>query len=215
MNKISDLKAGDDIITYHFGKVKVKSIRIHDIYMDKVIIERCGIEYPFNDFGIDWQKTKELNNKQMKEFIIECPSGFEVDKEKSTFEKIVFKEIENKLPMSVEEIPNRNWFIGGDGIVYNTNGIGAKDKNQVSTKERAEAFLALMQLVELRDAWNGDWKAEFSNNEIKYLIFRVRNEIMFHHNTPTNCVLHFKSEQLRDQFAEQFKDLIETAKELL
>jgi hypothetical protein len=38
----------------------------------------------------------------MKEFIIECPSGYEIDKEKSTFEKIVFKEIGVKFPESAE-----------------------------------------------------------------------------------------------------------------
>ena len=68
----------------------------------------------------------------MKDFIIECPSGFEVDKEKSTFEKIVFKEIENKLPMSVEEIPNRDWFIfNGKAECIRAN----KHKENLTAKE--------------------------------------------------------------------------------
>ena len=199
MNKISDLKAGDYIITYHFGKVKVKSIRIHDIYMDKVIIERCGIEYPFNDFGIDWEKTNELNNKQM-EFKIEVPQGFEIDKDKSTFEKIVFKEIQNKLPMSVEEIPNRKWYISLSGDIRQTSSM--EDKNNLSTKERAEAFLALMQLVELRDKWNGD-------SERHQFLIAVRG------GDSHSELISFKNSELRNKFEKQFKDLIEQAKELL
>ena len=36
------------------------------------------------------------------------------------------------------------------------------DKNLLSSKEEAEAFLALMQLRQLRKAWVGDWKQEKS-----------------------------------------------------
>ena len=163
----------------------------------------------FQESSFNWQKTNELNNKQMKEFIIECPSGFEVDKEKSTFEKIVFKEIENKLPMSVEEIPNRDWFINSVGSIHKYE--NSKSKNHLSTKERAEAFLALMQLVELRDAWNGDWKADYNNgNQSKYCVM-IKKGI----TGRTAFSLCFKSGALRDQFAEQFSELIENAKELL
>ena len=149
----------------------------------------------------------------MKELIIECPSGFEVDKDKSTFEKIVFKEIENKLPMSVEEIPNRKGFYIDSSCKILCG--GSKGKNNISTYERAEAFLALMQLVDLRDAWNGDWKADWSKMNRKYCIIFSEDKIC---KLVMNCAsspLNFKSEQLRDQFSEQFKDLIETAKELL
>lgn len=170
---------------------------------------KSGAKYELNESSINWQKTNELNNKQMKEFIIECPSGFEVDKEKSTFEKIVFKEIENKLPMSVEEIPNRDWFINSVGSIHKYE--NSKSKNHLSTKERAEAFLALMQLVDLRDAWNGDWKADYNNESQRKFCIMIKKGLTLRAAYP----LYFKSGELRDQFAEQFKDLIETAKELL
>ena len=199
MNKISDLKVGDKVALMN-GDI--------DIFIH--IMGGCGAArlekylHVHND-RIDWQKTNKLNNKQMKEFLIECPSGFEVDKEKSTFEKIVFKEIENKLPMSVEEIPNRKFYITNDSnIVINNNkrvlSTGRSCINQLSTKERAEAFLALMQLVELRDVWNGDSERHL------YLIYSENR---------TSNLLSFKTLELRNQFSEQFKDLIETAKELL
>lgn len=35
-----------------------------------------------------------------KEFKIQMPEGYEIDKENSTFEKIVFKKIEKELPKS-------------------------------------------------------------------------------------------------------------------
>jgi len=203
MNKISDLKVGEQV-----------ALKNGDI--DIFVSIRRGCKgailknyHHTHNYQIDWQKTNELNNKQMKEFIIECPSGFEVDEDKSTFEKIVFKEIENKLPMSVEEIPNRKgWYIDSTSKILCG---GSKGKNNISTYERAEAFLALMQLVELRDAWNGDWKADYNNgNQPKFCVMIGKGLTI-----RGVYALHFKSGALRDQFAEQFKDLIEQAKELL
>ena len=139
------------------------------------------------------------------ELKIEVPKGYEIDKEKSTFEKIVFKEIENKLPTSVEEIKTNSkfyYYIVSGGIVEETP-CTSRDKNDLSTKERAEAFLALMQLVELRDAWNGD-------SERHNCFLSVYNS-----RSVYNDLLTFKNSKLRDQFEIQFKDLIETAKELL
>lgn len=102
--------------------------------------------------------------------------------------------------MSVEEIPNRDWFIfngQAQGILVN------KHKENVSTKERAEAFLALMQLVELRDKWNGD------SERHPFLI------TLSFSPQKNSELISFKTFELRNKFAEQFKDLIETAKELL
>lgn len=209
MNKISDLKVG--------GKVYDKNHGEHIVYEKGYFysnFKKIGLIFTKNgedicEHEIDWQKTTELNNKQMKEFIIECPSGFEVDKEKSTFEKIVFKEIENKLPVSVEEIPNRNFYIDAGGGVREIN--DCSHINQLSTKERAEAILALMQLVELRDAYNGDWKADYNNESQRKFCIMIKKGLTLRAGYP----LYFKSGELRDQFAEQFKDLIEAAKELL
>lgn len=40
----------------------------------------------------------------MKKLKIESPSGYEIDKEKSTFEKIVFKKVKKELPATLEEV---------------------------------------------------------------------------------------------------------------
>ena len=206
MNKISDLKVGYKIVTKGLHEAKIKNILFKPCYGWSIFcVFKSGAKYELNESSINWQKTNELNNKQMKELKIEVPEGYQIDKEKSTFEKIVFKEIENKLPMSVEEIPNRKFYITNDSnIVINNNkrvlSTGRSCINQLSTKERAEAFLALMQLVELRDVWNGDSERHL------YLIYRENK---------TSNLLSFKTLELRNQFSEQFKDLIEIAKELL
>lgn len=211
MNKISDLKVGDKVATNNYGIGTVFYIEGDMVQILKTEIKPSGCNY-FFDYEIDWQKTTELNKKQMKEFIIECPSGYEIDKENSTFEKIVFKEIGFKFPESVAEIPRDYYFsYTGEIVKYS----GGHHITGLSTKERAEAFLALMQLVELRDYVNGDWKADFTSRDIKYCITFNQNEIYKTELISCNCPLHFKSAEIRDQFAEKYKSLIETAKELL
>lgn len=46
----------------------------------------------------------------MKELKIEVPEGYEIDKEKSTFEKIVFKKIKVELPKTWDEFCEQNSF---------------------------------------------------------------------------------------------------------
>ena len=197
MNKISDLKVGDKVVLWSDGKI--------DTVTKLTFCGGANLAKSRHIHGnnVNWQKTNELNNNQMKELIIEAPTGMEVYLENKT---IKFRgKTENKLPMSVQEIPNRNWFLTHKLEDY-----------KLSTKERAEAFLALMQLVELRDAWNGDFDPEISKGEKKlFAINKYGDTILTSEGYFSVGVLYFGKRLLRDKFAEQFKDLIETAKELL
>ena len=153
----------------------------------------------------------------MKTLEIQIPQGHEIDRDNSTFEKIVFKEIEvqSKYPKSVEEVKGRDWFIKSECEVQKA--YISNDKNNLSSEGRAEAFLALMQLVELRDAYNEiDGGKEFEYGKDNYLLFVYKCKII--KSTDTTgfySVLHFRKESTRDLFYERFKDKIETAKELL
>ena len=145
---------------------------------------------------------------------IEVPEGYEIDKENSTFETIKFKE-KSKLPMSWEGLGDiTGYYIDSTSSLKNCYGYSCRGKENLwPTKELAEAALALSQLLQLRDRWNGDWKQEYGVPSFAILnrhdkLFRATIE---DYNTP----LVFKSNQLRDKFLETFKDLIETAKPLL
>lgn len=142
-----------------------------------------------------------METKQIK---IEVPQGYEIDKEQSTFENIILKPIEEKLPLSYFEIPNLNYSI-----------FDPHRRLNLSTENRVKAFIALIQLVELRDAWNGDWKANWKNGIDKYCIKFFQQDVEVEKSCYTNFPLHFKTKELAEKFAKQFKDLINEAKELL
>lgn len=88
-------------------------------------------------------------------------------------------------------------------------------KDILPNKETAEAFLALMQLIQLRNCYNGVWEPDWTDGEIKYTIMNGLNNLEKARNADISHVLAFKSEELRDQFLENFRDLIEIAKPLI
>lgn len=155
----------------------------------------------------------------MKTLRIEIPNGHEIDIEKSDISKgvVVFKEVTKKYPISVKDI-DRPFFIDAFGDILRGGGIGYQGVNQVSTKERAEALIALIQLVELRDAWNkiDDFEADWTDrNESKYCIINRAGKVEIEEMLTWVTPLSFGSAETSELFFEAFRDLIEKAKEFL
>ena len=156
---------------------------------------------------------------ETKEFKIQVPKGYEIDKEKSTFEKIVFKKVDKGLPKTWEEVGViKGWYTyAGGSINYFSEGISTKcaDRNIFPTKEEAEASLALAQLCQLRDIYNDGWKPDWKDNFVKYTLYFWKDNINQINSTGARNLLAFKNATIRDKFLENFRDLIETAKPLL
>lgn len=167
---------------------------------------------------------------------INVPEGYAIDKENSTFECIKFKPIENELPKTWEEFCesypqklNECYIKHNSSILemaYESRRRAVEDKNFLPNKETAEAMLALCQLIQLRDCYNDGWIPDWSKTNptkvwwnisdiSKYTIYFNENRITCGLETSRQQVLAFKTAELRDQFLENFRDLIETAKPLL
>lgn len=151
----------------------------------------------------------------MKTKAVEMPDGYEFSHVGDNGE-IIVKKIKSKYPLSVKEVGDRDWCIASNGEVDDFP--FSRNINQLSTKERAEAFLALMQLVELRDAWNKvdgfvvDWN-DFEQD--KWCITPSSGNVEFNIYGNMSRVLFFNTLEKAKLFAETFKYLILTAKELL
>nr|DAS14849.1 MAG TPA: hypothetical protein [Caudoviricetes sp.] len=157
---------------------------------------------------------------ETKEMKIQAPEGYEIDKEKSTFEKIIFKKDNKELPKTWEEVGViKGWYTyAGGSIDYFSEGNSTNyaDRNIFPTKEEAEACLVLAQLCQLRDRYNDGWKPDWKNStETKHIIEINRNYIVKNFYNHTKRILAFKTKNIRDKFLENFKDLIEIAKPLL
>lgn len=162
----------------------------------------------------------------MKELNIQVPEGYEVDKEKSTFEKIIFKKIENKLPKTWEEFCEQNsvnnpecYITGYSEIrklsVFPRNRDFFVDKTLLSTKEDAEAHLALIQLRRLRDVYRQGWIPDWRNCSNKWCIYYIENGLTIFPFVSNNRFLSFQSQEIAREFFKNFRDLIEKAKDLI
>ena len=150
---------------------------------------------------------------QEKKLKINIPEGYEIDKEKSTFEEIVFKKVEDplaKLPKTWEEYCKQtkdceSYFhtrypkpcireSSFDGMYC-----------EFSTEKRVKQYVALGKLLKLRDYWVGDWKRNLDNIYVIY-----KNVIMA--TMPNNDFpLTFPTREMAKEFKNCFEDLIKEA----
>jgi len=155
----------------------------------------------------------------MKTLKINVPKGYEIDKEQSTFENIVFKEIKKDLPKSWEEIENlQGFFVGYSSVIKETDDDVEKTKynrNIFATQEQAEASIALAQLSQLRDVYRQGWAPDWNDTNPKYVIEFNQNGIHKNIWYSLNNFLSFQSKEIAEQFLENFRDLIEKAKPLM
>jgi len=152
-----------------------------------------------------------------KSIEVEIPKGYEIDKELSTFTKIVFKE--RKLPETWKELKVvKGWYINNDAEtvkVKKGEPIYYSSKKLFPTLELAEASLALSQLLQLRERYNDGWKPDWLDHAEKYCIHVYENEITTEVRYRSNILFAFKSNELCYEFLENFEDLLNVVKPLL
>lgn len=169
-------------------------------------------------------KTKELK--------ITIPEGQEIDwQESAKQEKIVFKKKENTKPRSWEEycrnFKGELFFENNNDIdsVVIKNGMSYIAKSYVPSKELAEAFLAMMQLMSLRqdwihkwsveqnltEDWEPNWKGDADNWCVIFKEYKLKVDLFYYNAFP----LSFPTKEMATDFMNYFKDLLEIAKPLI
>lgn len=78
-----------------------------------------------------------------------------------------------------------------------------------------KAFEALAKLIWLRNCYNEGWQPDFNDNNWKYAIEKYKDTIETVRLCFSNRILVFKTEEIRDKFLEEQRELLEIAKPLL
>ena len=154
----------------------------------------------------------------MKELKITPPEGYEIDKDKSTFENIVFKELKKGLPKSWYDLEKITGYYVSDKAEIDSTSICDclnVHKNIFKTEEQAEASIALAQLSQLRDVYRDGWIPDWTGGMDKYCIVFFDSRIKKDKFTFYNHFLSFQDIKTRDLFLENFIDLIEKVKPLM
>ena len=164
----------------------------------------------------------------MNEVKIQIPDNCVLIKDGNTY---IVKEKGNKLqkqepPRSWKEFCERFPLKNGEAYIDVNSEIDVSNckcsrnvsssKNWCTSKEEAKAFLALMQLRQLRKAWVGDWE-QSKENSCAGIFYSVS-----HDELTVSCakfwisiVLSFPTKIMAEDFLGCFRDLCETAKFLL
>lgn len=163
---------------------------------------------------------------ETKELKIQIPEGYEIDKEESTFEKIVFKK-KNANPRSWEEYCNLQIINNKKG--YGINGPTSRIeevywdsctdsdlwRNVLPSIELAKASRTMMQLMSIRDAWIGNWQPCWDGRTIHYCIVHYNNGYTINGCNQCCHALSFPTEEMALDFMNCFKNLLEVAKPLI
>lgn len=82
-------------------------------------------------------------------------------------------------------------------------------------EEYERAFEALKKLTILRDYYNEGWQPDWEDEEEKFSIQVCEGEFHTFESIECQRVVSFKTEEIRDKFLEEQRELLETAKLLL
>lgn len=163
-------------------------------------------------------KKVETNMNEVK---IQIPDNCELIMDGDTY---VVREKKQEPPRSWREFcknyprTTNEYFIGYNSSIDKILGTSIprdaeQDKNICVSKEEAEAFLALMQLRQLRKAWVGDWTP--SGESYYSISYEINNTFEIRCYKYGVRSLSFPSGEMAEDFLNYFKDLCETAKILL
>uniref|UniRef100_UPI0039A44A74 hypothetical protein n=1 Tax=Ornithobacterium rhinotracheale TaxID=28251 RepID=UPI0039A44A74 len=114
----------------------------------------------------------------------------------------------------LEEI--QGYYVDSTSKIKSYNGRAKNyNKNVFPAKEEADAVLALSQLCQWRNKYNGGWWPDWNDEQVKAVIIFLGDnpeiDVFFNRKR----VLAFKDEDTAQKFLKDFRDLIEKAKPLL
>jgi hypothetical protein len=84
----------------------------------------------------------------------------------------------------------------------------ACNKNMLPTNKVAEGVLVECQLLMLRDIYRQGWKPDWSDGTLKYCIFFFEGSVAPGRYIDSAHIFAFQSEEIRDEFLENFNDLL-------
>jgi len=156
-------------------------------------------------------RIKKMSEK-MKTIKVTAPDGYEIDRDKSTFDEIVFKPVEKEFAQSWEELGGiEGYYVNANSYMHiqKRGEIGAFKRNTFATKAQAQSALAMAQLSQLMKEVHEGWVADFDNGSQRKYCIECRAQTII----PTDAWRYFKflafeTAEKRDNFLATHEALI-------
>ena len=149
-----------------------------------------------------------------KEIII--PQGWEIDEVRGNKIILSKKELPKTWEECIAKIKDLECVDINSCFIYTnfSDDVDSKHINDIPIGI-GKPMLALCQLLVCREVYRQGWKPNWSDYKTKWVIEYVNDNITSMAYMQTSKVLSFQSEEIRDEFLENFRGLIEEAKELI
>lgn len=158
-----------------------------------------------------------FNIKKMEEKVvkIEIPEGYEIDKEKSSFDKIIFKKKVQQVltweDLIGKDIPESSKYIDTDSLILEMCGKFHRytDENTFIDEKHSKSALAMAKISQLMPYYGGPiTDEEWEDLTAKYVIVRYNKEIRLWYNINAFNFLAFHTKEQRDMFYKYNESLI-------
>lgn len=128
--------------------------------------------------------------------------------------------LEKKYPKTWEDLDGslKGYYINASSeFRYTDKEISTRpgNKNLIPTKELAEEILQFIQLSQCYYRYVGDWRPDWTLPTYKWIIRVFRDSITCDNYQNTNHFFAFPTEQMRNEFFNNFKDQLEKCKSLI
>ena len=231
-HKVGDKVKIKSLDWYNANKAEDDEVYLESIVFLQLMSKYCGkvatITYIYSwGYSLDIDRgcyhwtdemfEENINDMKTKEIII--PQGWEIDEVRGN--KIILMESKKELPETWEECYEQlgeGEYIDEESKIRNyiTQYGASKNTENILPAGLGKPMLALMKLLVCREVYRQGWKPDWTKGtENKYCIINYFNEIQSIDYCFTDRVLSFQSAEIRDEFLENFRDLIEEAKELI
>ena len=155
-----------------------------------------------------------------KTITFNIPEGYVIDKENSTTDNIVLKRVEHSRPRTWDEycdkMKGKSAYYMTCGYIHPSHFLAEPVLSEFERKEDVESFAAYSKLLKLRNDWVGDWEPDWTNmHQLKFTIVNQENKIFGCVHNRSSHSMSFPTKEMRDEFLECFKDLLEKAKKLI
>ena len=203
-------------------------------FYDHIVQRYEGMKFPVilpeglyahcNTFAVDIEVKQDkpnIEDMETKEKTMLVPDGWEFDRIDESG-NIVLKEKKEELPNTwngcIKALDGVE-YIADDAEVYQYNNekININTDKNLLPRGLGKPMLALCQLLVCRNAWwkQLEWKPDWQEASEKFVIGYKGKHVVVSTTNRCSMVLAFPTSEVRDQFAETFRDLIDEAKELL
>lgn len=158
-----------------------------------------------------------------KTITFNIPKGYVIDKEKSTDNNIVLKLVEHTKSRTWDDyckkMKNKESYYCN---FSSFNEIGSSHfgpgplVTEFDNLKDVKSFVALSKLIKLRKDWIGEWEPDWTSAYTdKYAIYCTNNSLYKSSSCLVSHIMSFPTAEMRDEFFDYFKDLLEQAKELI